>query len=115
MMFNEMGFCDDMDFLSAPIVEGDAVAPPTDPEVVVEDDYSDEEIDVDELERRMWRDKMRLKRLKEQSKVKEGIDIVKQRQSQDQARRKKMSRAHDGILKYMLKIMVFLIVFLIPY
>ncbi|KAL0558676.1 hypothetical protein IC582_003255 [Cucumis melo] len=105
MMFNEMGFCDDMDFLSASIVEGDAVAPPTDPEVVVEDDYSDEEIDMDELERRMWRDKMRLKRLKEQSKVKEGIDIVKQRQSQDQARRKKMSRAHDGILKYMLKIM----------
>ncbi|XP_038878611.1 protein ETHYLENE INSENSITIVE 3 [Benincasa hispida] len=104
MMFNEMGFCDDMDFLSAPIVEGDAIAPPADPEVVVEDDYSDEEIDVDELERRMWRDKMRLKRLKEQSKVKEGIDIVKQRQSQDQARRKKMSRAHDGILKYMLKI-----------
>ncbi|KGN66413.1 protein ETHYLENE INSENSITIVE 3 isoform X1 [Cucumis sativus] len=105
MMFNEMGFCDDMDFLSASITEGDAVAPPTDPEVVVEDDYSDEEIDMDELERRMWRDKMRLKRLKEQSKVKEGIDIVKQRQSQDQARRKKMSRAHDGILKYMLKIM----------
>lgn len=105
MMFNEMGFCDDMDFLSASIVEGDAVAPPTDPEVLVEDDYSDEEIDMDELERRMWRDKMRLKRLKEQSKVKEGIDIVKQRQSQDQARRKKMSRAHDGILKYMLKIM----------
>ncbi|KAG6588156.1 Protein ETHYLENE INSENSITIVE 3, partial [Cucurbita argyrosperma subsp. sororia] len=105
MMFNEMGFCDDIDFLSAPIVEGDVVAPPADPEVVVEDDYSDEEIDVDELERRMWKDKMRLKRLKEQSKVKEGVDIAKQRQSQDQARRKKMSRAHDGILKYMLKIM----------
>ncbi|PHT54252.1 hypothetical protein CQW23_08714 [Capsicum baccatum] len=31
----------------------------------VNDDYSDEEIDMDELERRMWRDKMKLKRLKE--------------------------------------------------
>jgi ethylene-insensitive protein 3 len=53
----------------------------------------------------MWRDKMRLKRLKEQTKSKEGIDIAKQRQSQEQARRKKMSRAQDGILKYMLKMM----------
>ncbi|KAL0288604.1 UNVERIFIED_CONTAM: protein ETHYLENE INSENSITIVE 3 [Sesamum calycinum] len=44
------------------------------PEPVVEDDYSDEEIDVDELERRMWRDKMRLKRLKEMNKGKEGVD-----------------------------------------
>ncbi|KAJ1394333.1 Ethylene insensitive 3 [Sesbania bispinosa] len=48
---------------------------------------------------------MRLKRLKEQSKAKEGIDAAKQRQSQEQARRKKMSRAQDGILKYMLKMM----------
>ncbi|CAN1251469.1 Protein ETHYLENE INSENSITIVE 3 [Linum perenne] len=72
----------------------------------MEDDYSDEEeIDVDELERRMWRDKMRLKKLKEQTKSKEGIDVAKQRQSQEQARRKKMSRAQDGILKYMLKMM----------
>ncbi|KHG00335.1 ethylene insensitive 3 -like protein [Gossypium arboreum] len=53
----------------------------------------------------MWRDKMRLKRLKEQNKCKEGIDIAKQRLSQEQARRKKMSRAQDGILKYMLKMM----------
>nr|AHB18380.1 ethylene insensitive 3 [Momordica charantia] len=105
MMFNEMGFCDDMDFLCAPIVEGDAIAPPTDPDAAMEDDYSDEEIDADELERRMWRYKMRLKRLEEQSKGKEGIDIAKQRQSQEQARRKKMSRAQDGILKYMLKMM----------
>ncbi|KAF5442887.1 hypothetical protein F2P56_035499 [Juglans regia] len=34
----------------------------------MEDDYTDEKEDVDELERRMWRDKMRLKRLKEQDK-----------------------------------------------
>ncbi|GAB2285146.1 Protein ETHYLENE INSENSITIVE 3, variant 2 [Dionaea muscipula] len=74
--------------------------------VELEDDYSDEEIDMDELERRIWRDKMHLKRLKEQSKAKEGVDGAKQRQSQEQqARRKKMSRAQDGILKYMLKMM----------
>ena len=104
-MFDETGFCGDMDFFCTPLVEGDVSAPQVEPEVTVEDDYSDEEIDVDELERRMWRDKMRLKRLKEQTRSKEGIDIAKQRQSQEQARRKKMSRAQDGILKYMLKMM----------
>ncbi|KDP42895.1 hypothetical protein JCGZ_23837 [Jatropha curcas] len=104
MMFDEMGFLGDMDFFSAPFGE-DVAGPETEPEPTVEDDYSDEEIYIDELERRMWRDKMRLKWLKEQIKSKEGIDIAKQRQSQEQARRKKMSRAQDGILKYMLKMM----------
>ncbi|KAJ9189085.1 hypothetical protein P3X46_000416 [Hevea brasiliensis] len=104
MMFDEMGFCGDMDFFSAPLGE-DVTAPQADPEPTVEDDYSDEDTDVDELERRMWRYKMRIKRVKEQNKNKEGIDIAKQRQSQEQARRKKMSRAQDGILKYMLKMM----------
>ncbi|KAJ7964875.1 Ethylene insensitive 3 family protein [Quillaja saponaria] len=103
MMFDDI--CGDLDFLSAPLGEGDGATQQTEPDATVEDDYSDEELDVDELERRMWRDKMRLKRLKEQSKGKEGIDIAKQRQSQEQARRKKMSRAQDGILKYMLKMM----------
>lgn len=71
------------------------------------DEESDEDIDIEELERRMWRDRMRLKRLKEQqqSKSKDQGDASKQRQSQEQARRKKMSRAQDGILKYMLKMM----------
>ncbi|MED6183065.1 Protein ETHYLENE INSENSITIVE 3, variant 2 [Stylosanthes scabra] len=105
MMFEDMGFCGDLDVLCGPLGDSDMTARQTEPDAVVEDDYSDEEIDVDELERRMWRDKMRLKRLKEQSKAKEGIDAAKQRQSQEQARRKKMSRAQDGILKYMLKMM----------
>ncbi|KAL0389247.1 UNVERIFIED_CONTAM: protein ETHYLENE INSENSITIVE 3 [Sesamum calycinum] len=105
MMFEDMGFCGDLDFFSsAPIKEADVCSlHSAEPEPVVEDDYSDEEIDVDELERRMWRDKMRLKRLR--NKGKEGVDAAKQRQSQEQARRKKMSRAQDGILKYMLKMM----------
>ncbi|XP_010509308.1 PREDICTED: protein ETHYLENE INSENSITIVE 3 isoform X2 [Camelina sativa] len=108
MMFNEMGMCGNMDFFSTGSlgeVDFCPVPPQAEPDSVVEDDYTDDEIDVDELERRMWRDKMRLKRLKEQDKSKEGVDAAKQRQSQEQARRKKMSRAQDGILKYMLKMM----------
>ncbi|KAI5433522.1 hypothetical protein KIW84_020708 [Lathyrus oleraceus] len=78
------------------------------PDTVVDDDYSDEEIDIDELERRMWRDKMRLKRLREQTKAKEGSDAAKERQFQEQARMKKMARAQEqarvkkmyGIFKY---------------
>ncbi|XP_048336072.2 protein ETHYLENE INSENSITIVE 3 [Ziziphus jujuba] len=104
MMFDEMGFCGDMDFLCPP-QGGEIAIQQAEPEATVEDDYTDEEIDVDELERRVWRYKMRIKRFKEQNKGKDGIDIAKQRQSQEQARRKKMSRAQDGILKYMLKMM----------
>ncbi|KAJ0979114.1 hypothetical protein J5N97_014588 [Dioscorea zingiberensis] len=92
----------------ASLGEGDLVDPPPEsfPEAMA-DDESDEDIDVDELERRMWRDRMRLRRLKEQqqNRSKEQGDAAKQRQSQEQARRKKMSRAQDGILKYMLKMM----------
>ncbi|KAL3850230.1 hypothetical protein ACJIZ3_012112 [Penstemon smallii] len=107
MMFDDMGFCGDLDFFSsAPIKEADMCPPQSgEPEPPVDDDYTDEDLDVDELERRMWRDKMRLKRLKETTKEKEGTDSAKQRQSLEQARRKKMSRAQDGILKYMLKMM----------
>jgi ethylene-insensitive protein 3 len=103
-MFEEMGFFGNLEFLSAPPGEGEAL-PEHEPEATVEEDYSDDEMDVDELERRMWRDRLLLRRLKEQSKGKEGADNAKQRQSQEQARRKKMSRAQDGILKYMLKMM----------
>uniref|UniRef100_A0A3Q7ESQ9 Ethylene insensitive 3-like DNA-binding domain-containing protein n=1 Tax=Solanum lycopersicum TaxID=4081 RepID=A0A3Q7ESQ9_SOLLC len=68
MMFEDIGFCADLDFFPAPLKEAETVAavPPI---------------------------------------GKEGVDAVKQRQSQEQARRKKMSRAQDGILKYMLKMM----------
>ncbi|RDX58432.1 Protein ETHYLENE INSENSITIVE 3, partial [Mucuna pruriens] len=101
-----MGFCGDLDMLGGPLgEEGDIAVRQAEADPVVEEDYSDEEIDVDELERRMWKDKMRLKRLREQSRAKDGTDAAKQRQSQEQARRKKMSRAQDGILKYMLKMM----------
>ncbi|KAI3419937.1 uncharacterized protein J3R85_012864 [Psidium guajava] len=101
-ILEEMGFCSNIDVLSVHSQEADTEQ---ETEAVMEEDYSDEEVDVDELERRMWRDRMLLRRLKEQSKNKEVRDSAKQRQSQEQARRKKMSRAQDGILKYMLKMM----------
>ncbi|CAM0151568.1 unnamed protein product [Urochloa decumbens] len=64
--------------------------------------------DIEELERRMWRDRVRLRRLKEQQREQGGTREAlpsRPRQSAEQARRKKMSRAQDGILKYMLKMM----------
>ncbi len=70
-----------------------------------DEDFSDDDIDVDELEKRIWQDRLRLKRIKEQQKLKEVNERPKHKQSQEQARRKKMSRAQDGILKYMLKMM----------
>ncbi|KAJ8440706.1 hypothetical protein Cgig2_005437 [Carnegiea gigantea] len=108
-ILEEMGYCANFGYFPPPESapgEGEAICE-DEPETNVEEDYSDEEVDVDELERRMWRDRMLLKKLKEQSKdkSKEGADSAKQRQSQEQARRKKMSRAQDGILKYMLKMM----------
>ncbi|KAL4578588.1 hypothetical protein LXL04_014713 [Taraxacum kok-saghyz] len=104
-MFDEMGFCEQLNVFCAQNPQGEMSSLPTETGTVVDEDFSDEEIDVDELERRMWRDKMKLKKLKESSNSKENGDRAKQRQSQEQARRKKMSRAQDGILKYMLKMM----------
>ncbi|XP_020223800.1 ETHYLENE INSENSITIVE 3-like 3 protein [Cajanus cajan] len=74
---------------------------------IAEKDVSDEEIEAEELERRMWKDRIKLKRLKEKQKLaaQQAAEKQKPRQSSDQARRKKMSRAQDGILKYMLKLM----------
>ncbi|KAL8529395.1 hypothetical protein ACS0TY_006716 [Phlomoides rotata] len=58
------------------------VSPEVEPAGQGDEDYSDEEMDVDELEKRMWRDRMLLKRLKEQKKSKEKTeDCLKHRQS----------------------------------
>lgn len=74
---------------------------------VAEKDVSDEEIEAEELEKRMWKDRIKLKRLKEKQKLaaQQAAEKEKPKQTTDQARRKKMSRAQDGILKYMLKLM----------
>ncbi|XP_047971772.1 ETHYLENE INSENSITIVE 3-like 3 protein [Salvia hispanica] len=71
--------------------------------LIEEKDVSDEEIEAEELEKRMWKDRVRLKRIKERQKLAEKHKAVSS--TTDQARRKKMARAQDGILKYMLKLM----------
>lgn len=74
---------------------------------MVEKDVSDEEIEAEDLEKRMWKDRIKLKRIKERQKLaaQQAAEKQKPKQTSDQARRKKMSRAQDGILKYMLKLM----------
>lgn len=72
-----------------------------------EKEISDEEIEAEELERRMWKDRIKLKRIKERQNLaaQQAAEKQKPKQVTDQALRKKMSRAQDGILKYMLKLM----------
>ncbi|KQJ98919.1 ETHYLENE INSENSITIVE 3-like 3 protein [Brachypodium distachyon] len=76
---------------------------------LTENDVSDEEIEADELARRMWKDKVRFKRIKErQQKLalqQAELENAKSKNISDLALRKKIARAHDGILKYMLKLM----------
>lgn len=76
---------------------------------LTENDVSDEEIEAEELERRMWKDKIRLKRIQErQQKLalqRAELEKSKPKNMSDLALRKKMARAQDGILKYMLKLM----------
>lgn len=76
-------------------------------ENITENDVSDEEIDPEELERRMWKDRIKLKRIKERQKLaaQQAAEKAKQKSATDHAMRKKISRAQDGILKYMLKLM----------
>ncbi|KAJ6804249.1 ETHYLENE INSENSITIVE 3-like 3 protein [Iris pallida] len=76
-------------------------------ENLVENDVSEEEIEAEDLARRMWKDKVKLQRLKERQKLvaQEASEKSKPKGTSDQARRKKVSRAQDGILKYMLKLM----------
>lgn len=101
-MFEEIG---NAELLPTPAAECDPMLENEVESLAPDDIFSDDDLDADELERRMWRDRLRLRRLKEQNKGKDVADVAKQRQSQEQARRKKMSRAQDGILKYMLKMM----------
>eukprot|EP01018_Ginkgo_biloba_P009459 Gb_15228 [translate_table: standard] len=98
------GYPGTLDILSLP---GEAIdlMGEYDEKVICGDDLSEDDIDVDELEKRMWKDRIKHRRFKEKQKGNDDNDILKQTQSQEQARRKKMSRAQDGILKYMLKMM----------
>lgn len=75
-------------------------------ENLMENDVSDEDIEEEDLSRRMWKDKIKLKRIRERQKIValHASQKSKSKQPSDQALRKKMSRAQDGILKYMLKL-----------
>ncbi|PIN18963.1 hypothetical protein CDL12_08366 [Handroanthus impetiginosus] len=74
---------------------------------IEEKDISDEEIEAEDLEKRMWKDQVKLKRIKERQKLamQQAVEKQNAKSSTDQARRKKMARAQDGILRYMLKLM----------
>lgn len=72
-ILGEMGFCENLDLISTTCGEGEAY-PQVEPMGQTDEDCSDEEMEVDELERRMWRDKMLLRKLKERKKTRmEGL------------------------------------------
>ncbi|GMH13266.1 hypothetical protein Nepgr_015107 [Nepenthes gracilis] len=98
-MLEEMQFVGNFGFSPPPQREGALVREAEEVATIEEEDL-DEDVDLDKLEKRMWRDRMLLKRLAEQRKnrFKEEVDS-------EQACRKKMSRAQDVILKYMIKMM----------
>lgn len=70
-----------------------------------EDDDEAENISYDELKKRMWKDRIRLQKLKEKHNREEAESSSSSSAKQEASRRKKMSRAQDSILKYMVKIM----------
>ncbi|OIT31608.1 PREDICTED: putative ETHYLENE INSENSITIVE 3-like 4 protein [Nicotiana attenuata] len=99
------------------MVEFQEIIEPLSPMSDVEEnqELDDEEINYDDLKRRMWKDRMRIKKL---IKTKKEIntstcskDLLEDDEDDDsqakkeQSRRKKMSRAQDSVLKYMVKIM----------
>ncbi|ESW35631.1 hypothetical protein PHAVU_001G251100 [Phaseolus vulgaris] len=68
---------------------------------ITEEENQDESIDYDQLKKRMWKDRILLQKLKEKREKQEPDKEAKIEAS----RRKKMSRAQDLVLKYMVKIM----------
>ncbi|CAM8943840.1 unnamed protein product [Rhodiola kirilowii] len=90
-IFEEMSFYGNLDFFSAQPAEI-PVCLEAEPEATVEEDYTDDELDVDEVEKRMWRDRMLLRKLKEQNKSKDATGSAKHRQLQEQARSKNASQ-----------------------
>ncbi|KAL0875868.1 hypothetical protein Bca101_025573 [Brassica carinata] len=66
------------------------------------DDLTNQEMEIEELERKIWKDKQSLKQLKEMSKNGLGKRLLKQ---PEDSNKKMMYQAQDGILKYMSKVM----------
>ncbi|KAK7247447.1 hypothetical protein RIF29_42330 [Crotalaria pallida] len=63
----------------------------------------EQDIDYDELKKRMWKDRILLQKLKKKRDI--GDNKADEQTKQEASRKKKMSRAQDSILKYMVKIM----------
>ncbi|KAK7311140.1 hypothetical protein RJT34_09068 [Clitoria ternatea] len=70
-------------------------------EDITEEESEAECIDYDQLKKRMWKDRVLMQKMKEKRDKEEPDRQAKQEAS----RRKKMSRAQDSVLKYMVKIM----------
>ncbi|KAK4279245.1 hypothetical protein QN277_016976 [Acacia crassicarpa] len=112
---NDTAFNEELDMITASFGDGNnSGQQPSEAELAMleeEDDSEIEGLSAVELERKIWKHKLRLKRLREQeinATNQEGPELVKHRQqlnSEEQARRKKMAKAQDGILRYMLKMM----------
>ncbi|KAK8586685.1 hypothetical protein V6N13_085711 [Hibiscus sabdariffa] len=68
-----------------------------------EEEECEEDISYEELKKRMWKDRLLLQKMQEK-RVNEDPDHLSEAR-QEASRRKKMSRAQDAILKYMVKIM----------
>ncbi|XVE83173.1 hypothetical protein DITRI_Ditri16bG0066500 [Diplodiscus trichospermus] len=68
-----------------------------------EEEEPEEEISYEELKKRMWKDRLRMQKMKEKRGNYEEPD--QSQAKQEASRRKKMSRAQDAILKYIVKMM----------
>ncbi|KAL3721697.1 hypothetical protein ACJRO7_034093 [Eucalyptus globulus] len=81
-------------------------SPGGDPDRDEDDDPEEEEISYHDLQKRMWKDRTRLQRLKEKrDAAAAGGGRHEPLAKEEASRRKKMARAQDSILKYMVKIM----------
>ncbi|CAN8300917.1 unnamed protein product [Cochlearia groenlandica] len=74
------------------------------------EDMTEEEMEIDDLEKKIWQDRQRLKRLKEMAKNGVGARILKQpvhagQESHEQSNKRMMYKAQDWILKHMSKAM----------
>ncbi|XP_054822233.1 putative ETHYLENE INSENSITIVE 3-like 4 protein [Prosopis cineraria] len=78
--------------------ENDSLSSRTETE---EDNEAEEDIEYEQIKKRMWKDRMLLQKLKD----KRLRDEPDQGAKQEASRRKKLARAQDSILKYMVKIM----------
>ncbi|KAI3997193.1 hypothetical protein MKX01_009037 [Papaver californicum] len=91
---------------SVPQVEPDVVAPETEPVATMEEvSCIEEELDAAELEKRIENYRLHLKLLKEQNHAKIKVSRIEELPPKQQDQIKKMSRAQNGILKNMLKMM----------